>query len=76
MGTHLSGWRGGISARFASTAMKKPPVSPWWGRMRMQRSKGICADALSANMLADKLLAFLTCTIRQSHICMHRVEVA
>ena len=28
----------------------------------MQRSKGSCAEALSGNMLADKLLAFLTCT--------------
>ena len=57
----LSGCTGGMAAFFSMTAMKKPPVSPWCGRIRMQRCRGRLAEALSGNMLTDKLLPLLAC---------------
>lgn len=41
----------GSSATFCSTATKKPPVSPWWGSRRMQRSRCRLLKSPSANML-------------------------
>ena len=44
-------------ATLRSTAMKKPPVSPWCGSTRMHRSSGIASLAESGNMVASNFKA-------------------
>lgn len=41
----------GYFPTFSKTAMKKPPVSEWWGSMRMHRSRGSDAESAFGNML-------------------------
>ena len=43
--------------------MKKPPVSPWWGRTLIQRSNGNASDSSSGNMLSDKFCACLAYSV-------------
>ena len=62
---YLSGCSDGSSAIFSMTAMKNPPVSPWWGKILMHRSRGIRADSSSGNMLMEKLFALLACTMAE-----------
>lgn len=56
---------GGNSATFWRTATKKPPVSAWWGKSRMQRSK--CRSLASSR--ANMLLNSFACAC--SHVLAH-----
>lgn len=55
--------------------MKKPPVSEWWGSIRIQRSKGSDAASALGNILLDSLCGLFYNTTHKGGLVMSKDPV-